>query len=290
MRLTLTICISLLYQVVFSQVSDTVDVAFNKTVILVFDNEIVDANPGSGDVLIQRTQDKLKLKIRANIYHFEETNLLIETTGGLYAYILRYNEDPSEFYILVDYKKAIDYVPGRERNTERTKGSDPIERLSANNNRGNTVITDIEGSQMETLVADFKRSSGNYRSLAAMDSKMILKVSNIMAHEDFIFFKINLFNNSYLPYKVNYWRYTIEQRGKLFGNKTDSPDVINPVYDENNFNNYLEGGKEGEIVLVFNTFTFEKDSELIIEVKEDKGNRDLSLSIDQKTILNINKF
>lgn len=301
MKTTLIIFFSTLPLFAFPQVTDTVDVAFNKTVILVFSSNITDAEPGSGEVMVIKSKDGKKLKLRAGIHHFKETNLLVETENGLFAFILKYNETPADFFLfpedaILAYERENEgkSIAAREgklsENSESTvnnlKERDSPSRMKEDDAEANLRLF----NQITEKSEAFLRYPQIFRSLAAIEGKITMIVSNMKANGDQIYILINLINDSSIPYEVNYWRFNVEESPGLFKSMTADPDPKQPVYQTSTFKNYLDANSSGKIVFVFDSFTFQKDENIAISVNEMHGDRDLEVKIDDKTFLEIEKF
>jgi len=73
-----------------SQVPDTVEVSFHKSIYLFFKEEVT-FDVGSEDIIV--TAAEKKLIVQSRIENFKETNMIVNSGEKFYMFIIRYVDD-----------------------------------------------------------------------------------------------------------------------------------------------------------------------------------------------------
>lgn len=266
----------------YAQQYDTIPVGLTTTVHLVFDSPVKSYDLGSGyrmengiqvsDVLIRKVEKRLQLA--ASIEKFETTNLFIEIEGGIYNFILVYEEKPKKmiykFAAESEVKKSEMESAGKP--AEEAKLTDKIEAV--NNNKYHTVAQYVIKKQEEDLIA------------CAESQRISYYIIGIYTHESMIYIHLVLTNRSAVDYMLGYEAFFIVDSGKR-GNKKAPKQLENfkPVYLLGE-NSKISNGMSLEKVYVFNHFSIGKGKILRCEFWEgNNGQRKAELKVSSNAFL-----
>lgn len=238
----------------------SIDLTYNKTTSLVFSAVITSVDRGSRDILAQKAKGVENiLQLKAARHGFPKTNLTVITSDGtIHEFSVAYVKEPARLVVNI--------------------GNDSLKTKP-------TLIfqTDMTETQLENYasrVVDTKRS---IRLVNESDNKIGLSLRGIYVKENVIFYHFRLNNRSNINYDVDFLRFYIEDKQKA--KRTASQEVeIKPFYVFGNAEK-VKGRSAVDVVYALEKFTIPDAKRLIIEVFEQNGGRNLSLSIKNKTIV-----
>lgn len=262
---------------------DTIEVSFNKTVILIFENEIINDEIGSDEVIFRR--EKNILKLAATEKNIDETNLFVETTDGYYTFIIVYNDNPKvlthKFSSLKPtFEKSVSGVPIKQ-SPEEIKANTSKQAKALNIDQENQYIQDCQG---------ISERPNNIHSVGIEAATLKFQLGSIFIKKDKLFFKIVIKNDSYIDYDIDILRFVIRAKKKVVKQTAGNIEILKPVFVFNEDIKKIKG-KSGVVkVFVFDKFTFSDEKKLWVEIWEVNGERRIEFPITSDRILAVKKY
>lgn len=267
-----------------AQVPDTIEVAFDKSVLMVFYAKVDYWMAGSEEVMIRHDENKIELK--AGVEKFYETNLIIQIGEKYYPYILRYNNNPTRFLIPIRESGTVKRNGEKSISVERkdVKTDEKVEMLQVKST--NKKDTKVNNTIIETCKKIYKEKR-DFSSLGFVNYGVYFTVDNIFISEDKLFFTVTINNQSKIKYDIDLIRWVIESKDKLMKKSVfqpiDKQDDLLYIYNEDE--REVLSKESVKKIYVFNKFTFDKDKKLTIELRESNGERIIDFSIEITDIL-----
>ena len=241
-----------------------IQVPFNKTVVLVFDQDIVEFDLGSQEVLYKK--EKRKVKLKAAVENFEETNLILETYQGKFClFTLCWHPNPEKIFF--SFK-----LPAVDKASQKKSSS--------------ATATHQEDAFYKKcqLVLKTKR---DINTIGEILGSVSIELENILADKDLLFFKITINNNSEIRYDIDVIDFVISNKKKKRINQDES---LQPIYSLHPGLVSVPAYCSLQQVLVFKKFTFTHKQRLRIEVRELQGGRSLNFILTTKQLLDAKKL
>lgn len=236
-------------------------IPFHKTVNLIFPYTIRSVDRGSNGVLVQKANGVGNvLQLKAADIGFPPTNLTVITAeGALYSFALQFDDRPSRLNFNVSETAVPIYQeikfedgPGNEAVIQGTAGSVSLKRRS------------IKGPSQKKY-------------------DMAMALNGIYVHGDVLYFQVLLTNTSDLGYDTDQFRIYIRDKKRTKRSARQELEIV-PVHTEGNPKR-VEGKSENTVVLAFDKFTIPDKKELVLEVMERNGGRNLSIQVNNKHIV-----
>ncbi|WP_373059998.1 DUF4138 domain-containing protein [Zunongwangia sp. H14] len=210
----------------------------------------------------------------------EESNLLvISTTGSVFSYIVEYSEKLEKLnYFIAESGKIGDEDP----------------RSSGEYKKGDTLISD---STTEEVLADKETYYKNFSSYLLQSKQHLgnlkksqdgvqLKVENIVFHDSKLYFVMEIDNGSPIDYEPAFLNVSVETRKKL-RKKSVQKLPMEAVY-KYLLPEIIPQEKSSRFVYVLPKFSIAEDKVVVIDLKEEHGERDIKLKIKKRFINNPN--
>jgi len=254
-------------------------ISFNKSIQLVFDSEIIDMDIGSSpeDVIILPGNEKRKLKVKAGLEGFEDTNLIVETRDGYYSFLVRYQADINKFLYLVGRDDA---------NLQKKVNEDaPMENVP--------VYTDLSKEEVEELERNCLKIEKKVSASAvsgAISKKMVFLLYGVYVRGDYLYISYSLENTSNIRYDIDFFRYVIKDKKGKSKKATVMEDDIYPVYVKEPADKLISPKSKYQVIAIFRKFTLSSNGYLGLEAWEIEGSRNLSIKISNKMILNAERL
>ena len=113
---------------------------------------------------------------------------------------------------------------------------------------------------------------------------MTLALNGVYVTNDIIFYHFTIKNKSNINYDVDFLRFFIEDKARV--KRTASQEVdIAPLYVFGN-DKQINANSISHLVFALNKFTIPNARQLMIELYEENGGRNLNLAIGNRTIVN----
>jgi len=268
------ICLLLCANLMVAQSAlDTIYANNQKNVALFFPEPIRQGITGSDNFVFTFNREKEQYFGLLQATPGNESNLLvINRNGSIFSYIVRYKEDLSKLNYFIPRSHSI----GNEKPTTKTLFSSE-QLVSKTSNRDNYY---------ERACLYLLKQKQKIRALSESKYGVILSIENIVFDKEELYLVIRIENASSLDYDLNFLNLFVETRKK--GKKKS----LQSIGQEPIFKFELpEKVREKEIkklVYVVPKFSISKERQLILELNEKNGERDLKLKVSHRFINNPN--
>ena len=237
------------------------EIACNKTTIIVFPSSIASVDRGSKDILVKNADgiDNV-LRVKADAKNFEQTNLSVITNDGrLYSFTVNYNDMPSHLNINIGNKEFA--------KSEIVFSSDEI----------------LDETKLRDFALQVRWAKANIFSIVDSESKMEIELNGFYINGNILFCKLQLSNQSQINYDIDQFRIYIRDRKK--SKRTASQEIeIRPIKITGNAAT-IAGNSDEFLVIALPKFTIPDDKYLVIEMMEKNGGRNLQLKVKGKHII-----
>ena len=265
---------SLCGQLSFAQglIQKNIYVSSSKTTFLIFDSKIDYFDLGSSDVGLKRADNKDNIiKIKAINEGFKETNLTVMTSNNqYYSFILNYSNSPDtlNYFLKSDVKDQ------------------------AKQAQANVVEPDLKTEKVDSLDSPINLTQFSNRLLVAgkRKNKMIFLLKGVYIKNNKLLFQTEISNKSNIDYDIDFLKFSIKNK-RRFKKSISQETEIRPTSILNDTNNIVKAGNQPvQKVFVFEKFTIPDKKELVIDLWERHGDRNLAIAIDGKSILDAKKI
>ncbi|TPG38538.1 conjugative transposon protein TraN [Flavobacterium pectinovorum] len=237
-------------------------IGYSKTTSIVFPYAIKSVDKGSPDVLMQKAKGVENiLLVKAAKENFNQTNLTVVTADNrLYVFVLNYDESCPDLNIKAD----------------------------------NTAV--VSGNILFSMENDNQKKIEQYASLALSKKKkleglkrsrfeMKLDVTGIFIHQDILYFRLLLGNNSKINYEIDQLRFFIRDRKK--SKRTASQEIeVMPLYTTS-ASSLIPDKSEVNIVYAVSKFTIPEKKYLTIQLIEKNGGRHIEIDVKNNDLINL---
>lgn len=199
------------------------------------------------------------------------TNMSVVTKGGLYFSLsIQYNDTLTKFNYVLENKDAFYREPGKEKKNE---DKTPVIRK-----------TDI-GMLAETILKEpgFIATNNTVRY-----KNFFFYLKGVYVQDSVIFIRLNTYNKSNIQFDYDYIAFYINAEKKRKSASVEQLQLF--PKDSFGFINSLASGKSQEILFAFDKFTIGANKVLNIDLIERNGERNLSLKIDDRVLLDARKI
>lgn len=237
-------------------------IGYSKTTSIVFPYAIKSIDKGSPDVLMQKAKGVENiLLVKAAKENFNQTNLTVVTADNrLYVFVLNYGESCPDLNIKAD----------------------------------NTAV--VSGNILFSIENDNQKKTEQYAGLALSKKKkleglkrsrfeMKLNVTGIFIHQDILYFRLLLGNNSKINYEIDQLRFFIRDRKKSKRTASQEIEVI-PMYSTS-ASSVIPDKSEVNIVYAVSKFTIPEKKYLTIQLIEKNGGRHIEIDVKNNDLINL---
>lgn len=237
-------------------------IGYSKTTSIVFPYAIKSIDKGSQDVLMQKAKGVENiLLVKAAKENFNQTNLTVVTADNrLYVFVLNYDESCPDLNIKAD----------------------------------NTAV--VSGNILFSMENDNQRKIEQYAGLALSKKKkleglkhsrfeMKLDVNGIFIHQDVLYFRLVLGNNSKINYEIDQLRFFIRDRKKSKRTASQEIEVL-PLYSTS-ASSVIPDKSEVNIVYAVSKFTIPEKKYLTIQLIEKNGGRHIEIDVKNNDLINL---
>lgn len=249
-----------------------VEVAFNKTLHILFPSEVVYVDLGSLDLIADKADGAQNVvRIKAAKQDFtEETNFSVITADGcFYSFTAVYSENPSQLNIEMEdwlHKNPYSDFANRQMYIR-------LDELS-----GETPLT--VNRIMYTIL---RRNVRDIKSVGSKRFGIEVLLRGVYVHGDLFYLHVSLRNRSKVAFDIDYIRFKICDR-KTVRRTAVQETFVNPVRV---FDEIMRVDAETMIrnVFVFRKFTIPDDKVLVMEVYERNGGRHQRFEIENSRLV-----
>lgn len=247
--------------------AQVVELRENIATMLIFPTEIIHHRGGyNPDDFVTPQQYKNILYVQP-VGPFDESNLSVITSNGdHFSIILSYNQHSKKEVYVFSSNEGVYHLP------ENIKSESQVSKSAVLKSEGNPFVERI--IVQKGYIAS--RNAVKYKSL-------IFAITGIYTADDMIFIRLNLENSSEIPYRFETINFTVAPKisKDLTSSAMDNLNVKWNWYQKEE----IEGKGSSEMVFAFDKFTVGKDNELIINLIEQGGVRNLTIKIEDAIFL-----
>lgn len=241
---------------------NNIQLSCSKTTSILFPYAVKSLDIGSRDVLVQKAKGVENiLLLKAGKQNFAQTNLTVVTADGrLFSFILNFD----------------DLCP--------TLNIDAGLRVSEDKQ----LLFSLENENQKEIKEYAMLALSKKRKVIGLDTKRAaieLKVDGIFIHQDIMYFRVFLGNDSKINYDVDQLRFFIRDQRK--SKRTASQEIeITPLLCTGDFSR-ISDQSETTVVFALSKFTIPEKKKFTMQVFEKNGGRHLELDIKNRNLVNI---
>lgn len=246
---------------------DTLYVNLFKTQPVVFQDDIITVSKGTDGVQLNHTIENKNVLILKSITEkksFIPTTLYIKTALGYhYNFLVEYSENLS-----IELKSV-------------SLDAAALKPIATNSYPNPTKLITKQQNALTKVLADKGKLKRHY----ARFDKVYLRFLNHYYVDGVVYYKFEIDNQSSFDYLIEYFKFFVQTKGKGKG-ESNSKKLFENGKDYNLIHG-VDNVKPNEhrvFVLKFNKFSLNKEQNLIVELKEKSGGRDLFLKINSRLI------
>lgn len=242
--------------------SNNLQLSYSKTTSIVFPYAIKSVDRGSQDVLIQKAKGVENiLLLKAGKQNFTQTNLTVVTADGkLYGFVLNYDELCPILNLVAD----------------KAHGYDQDVLFSSDNENQEKM------EQYASLALSKKKK---IMGLKSNRFSIKLQVSGIFIHQDVMYFRILLGNNSRINYDLDQLRFFIRDQKKSKRTASQEIEII-PLLTTSNITK-ISDESEVSVVFALPKFTIPEKKYFALQLIEKNGGRHVELDIKNNDLKNL---
>lgn len=245
-----------------------VEVAFNKTVHILFPAAVKYVDLGSTDLLAGKADGAENvIRVKAAVRGFQgETNFSVITADGIfYSFTATYSDSPAE--LTVEMEDWLHKDPYGNFASQQS-----YVQLPELGEQTPLIVNRI----MYTL---YKQNARPVKTIGSKRFGVQLLLKGLFVHEDLFYFHISLRNTSKVDYDIDRIRFRIADR-KVAKRTAVQETVLEPV---RTFNQTMQvkAGETLRNVYAFPKFTIPDDKVLIMDVFERNGGRHQSFMVQE---------
>jgi conjugative transposon TraN protein len=236
-------------------------VGFQKTTHLIFPYAVSYVDLGNGGIIADKARGAENIvKVKASQQGFPETNMTVVTTDGrLYSFLVNYNLASTD----VSSSSAVV----------------PLAHLS------NMGVTQSDLEEYSRLVLD-KRKGPHVQE---KKDDITLALQGMYTQDDVFFFPLHLANSSNINYDVDFVKFYIRDK-KVAKRTAIQESEVTPVFVYNASSTTIPGPGAIDQVYALRKFTIPDDKNLVVEMFEKGGGRQLSFVVTNSDILKARKL
>ena len=245
-------------------------VGFQKTTHLIFPYAVSYVDLGNGGIIADKARGAENIvKVKASQQGFPETNMTVVTTDGrLYSFLVNYDANPR----VLNYNLA-------STDVSTSSAVVPLAHLS------NMGVTQSDLEEYSRLVLE-KRKGPHVRE---QKDDITLALQGMYTQDDVFFFPLHLANSSNISYDVDFIKFYIRDK-KVAKRTAIQESEVTPVFVYNASQSTIPGPGNIDQVYALRKFTIPDDKNLVVEMFEKGGGRQLSFVVTNADILKARKL
>lgn len=266
--------------------STYLELAFNKTVSVIFPMAIQAVDLGSRDIIADKAANVDNvLKVKATKLGFNETNFSVITADGkFWSFVVTYNESPRVLALNLASreKDGGDAISINSRN-EYLNGQDSKD--------GIIQFANVRTTQSEVVESCYKiiKSARRVRHIGVEANLMEASVRGVFILENVIYYKIVLENKSNINYDIDMIRFFVVDKSTAKRTSTQDLEVV-PFYVHNENIKVVKGHQSIERVYAFPKFTIPDNKQIQVMANEVNGGRNLSFQLTNSDVMGADKL
>jgi conjugative transposon TraN protein len=250
--------------------SHRMTVGFQKTTHLIFPYAVSYVDLGNGGIIADKARGAENIvKVKASQQGFPETNMTVVTTDGrLYSFLVTYDANPW----VLNYNLA-------STDVSSSSAVVPLAHLS------NMGVTQTDLEDYSRLVLEKKKGPHVHEQ----KDNITLALQGLYTQDDVFFFPLHLANSSNINYDVDFVKFYIRDK-KVAKRTAIQESEVTPVFVYNANQTTIPGPGNIDQVYALRKFTIPDDKNLVVEMFEKGGERQLSFSVTNSDILKARKL
>ncbi|RKR05185.1 conjugative transposon TraN protein [Flavobacterium sp. 90] len=241
---------------------NNVQLSYSKTTSILFPYAVKSVDRGSQDVLVQKAKGVENiLLLKAGRQNFAQTNLTVITADGkLYGFVLNFDEQ----------------CPTLNLTAELSPNSDKDVLFSSENEN----LKEVQ-QYSQLALSKKKKVSG----LVTSKFSIQLRLNGIFIHQDVIYFRVLLGNNSRINYDIDQLRFFIRDQKKSKRTASQELEIL-PIYATSNISKISD---HSQLTLVFAIpkFTIPEKKLFTLQLIEKNGGRHVELNVKNSDLINL---
>ena len=273
------------------KVVDTVDVAMNMSGFLIFDSE-PEYIPGHELIIVSKEDNKIIVQADYDFDQVGMTNLLVLVEDQYFLFVIRYKEDVKQWfhnYQGIQWKSNQDQLEDSSATTNSQKKHSLVDASIARKREIEQQAKDSTASYFNLRCDTILKMHQDIKTLGVMKYKYLAYISNMYVDDNHFYIRYGLKNNSNVKFQIDYQSFTIKNKAGTFRKKAYQDLPVETIYVKDQIK-VIEGKSLEEMVFVFDKFTIDKDKYFSIEVWESDGDRRITIDIDYKHLIDIEKL
>jgi conjugative transposon TraN protein len=255
-------------------------VSEQKTTHLVFPFPVTYVDLGSsGLIAAKATGAENIVRVKANGQRFAETNMTVLTSDGkLYSFVVNYARDPK---IL-----SLNLGTANGNTSSVSRPSAPVPPPAQTNE---AILSNSPISQGN--LDNYSEQALAVRSSAASESanQLSLKAGSVGYKNETLFFPLHIANKSNVTYDIDFVKFYIQDK-KVAKRTAEQAIELQPIYVYQGSDKKIQAKGKLEQVFIFKKFTIPDQKQLIIELYEKGGGRNIKLELANSDLLKARTF
>lgn len=242
--------------------NNNVQLSYAKTTSIVFPYAIKSVDRGSQEILVQKAKGVENiLLLKAGRQNFVQTNLTVITADGkLYGFVLNFDEQCPTLNLTAEL--AQNFVKD--------------------------VLFSTENENQKEIMQYSQLALSKKKKVAGLNTSKFsvqFRVNGIFIHQDLMYFRVLLVNNSRINYDVDQLRFFIRDQKKSKRAASQELEII-PLFATSNFSKISD---HSELTLVFAIpkFTIPEKKLFTLQLIEKNGGRHLELNIKNSDLIDL---
>lgn len=260
---------------------DTIYANDQKNVALFFPSPIQQGITGSENFVFTYNREKEQHFGLLQATPGKESNLLvISDSGAIFSYIVKYSEDLKKLNYFIAETNSIGNV---------FPASDGIKDL-----RNDLGLKDDSDKSISVSNKNYFRKFCSYLigkkqgigSIKKRKNDIILRVENIVFDKEHLFFVLEIQNRSTIDYEVSFLELSVQTTKK--GKRKSMQKLVQEPSLKYQMPGIIKEGQSARFIYVMPKFSIAADKEVVLDLNEKNGERDLKLKVKQRFINNPN--
>lgn len=233
-----------------------VQVAFDKTVSLVFPGNIKSVDKGTRDLLVQKAKGVENiLQIKAARTGFSPTNLTVVTTEAFYSFSVSYSSEPVLALKVMNNGRVADAL----------------------------FTGQVDEWETESTAVWISKICEPVRIKRESQYGIFLELTGVFISKDVLYYCIRVGNRTPIGYDIAGLRFFVRDKRKVRRGAIQETELI-PVYVHGNTHK-VEGNSENALVFALPKHTLPEKKYLTVDLSETQnGGRELQLKLRYKTL------
>lgn len=246
--------------------STPLHISDQKTTHLVFPYPVTYFDLGNAGIVASKaTGAENIVRVKAAGPSLSETNLTVLTSNGkLYMFTVNYQRDPA----------VLSFDMGAAGATAETG-----EAILSNSPLGQ--------AELDTYSQQALKKGGSAASESA--NQLSLRAGAVGYKQETLFFPLHLANKSNVTYDIDFIKFYIQDK-QVAKRTAEQAIELQPIYIYNAKDKKIQANSKVEQVYVFKKFTIPDQKQLIVELYEKGGGRNIKLKLSNSDLLKAHTF